>query len=68
VYRWILRLTGSRRFHNKALRFMDAYAKGLTGKEAAWAARRYHGHRNLPPGAAEEIRREISSHEEQTRG
>jgi hypothetical protein len=24
---------------------MDAYHKGLDGKQAAWAAKRYHGHR-----------------------
>jgi len=23
---------------------MDAYAKGLDGKQAAWAAKKYHGH------------------------
>lgn len=28
---------------------MHAYAAGLTGKQAAWAAKRYHGHRALPP-------------------
>jgi hypothetical protein len=27
---------------------MDAYAKGLDGKQAAWAAKKYHGHRVLP--------------------
>jgi hypothetical protein len=26
-------------------RFMGAYRKGLTGKQAAWAAKKYHGHR-----------------------
>jgi hypothetical protein len=24
---------------------MDAYRKGLTGKQAAWTAKKYHGHR-----------------------
>jgi hypothetical protein len=28
--------------------FIDAYAKGLQGKGAAWAAKKYHGHRVLP--------------------
>ena len=23
---------------------MDAYHKGLNGKQAAWAAKKYHGH------------------------
>jgi hypothetical protein len=29
-------------------RFMDAYGKGLNGRQAAWAARKYRGHRVLP--------------------
>ncbi|KAI0669136.1 hypothetical protein C8Q78DRAFT_1041816 [Trametes maxima] len=37
-----------RRFCNRTLRFMDAYRKGLTGKQAAWAAKKYSGHRTLP--------------------
>ncbi|KIJ12707.1 hypothetical protein PAXINDRAFT_82464 [Paxillus involutus ATCC 200175] len=28
--------------------FIDAYQKGLDGKQAAWAARKYHGHWVLP--------------------
>jgi hypothetical protein len=27
---------------------MDAYRQGLTGAEAVWANRKYHGHRVLP--------------------
>ena len=27
---------------------MDAYHKGLNGEQAAWAAKRYRGHRVLP--------------------
>jgi hypothetical protein len=27
---------------------MDAYRKGLTGTQAAWAAKKYHGHRVVP--------------------
>jgi len=27
---------------------MDAYACGLNGRQAAWAARKYKGHRVLP--------------------
>jgi hypothetical protein len=26
---------------------MDAYRKGLTGAQAAWAAKRYKGHRKV---------------------
>ncbi|KAF7329468.1 hypothetical protein MKEN_00209100 [Mycena kentingensis (nom. inval.)] len=42
-------LDSMRRFANRAMRFMDAYMKGLTGSQAAWAARKYRGHRTLPP-------------------
>ncbi|KAF5337676.1 hypothetical protein D9758_013007 [Tetrapyrgos nigripes] len=38
-----------RRFANRADRYIHAYAEGLTGAQAAWANRRYHGHRTLPP-------------------
>jgi hypothetical protein len=27
---------------------MDAYSKGLNGKQAAWASKKYRGHRILP--------------------
>jgi hypothetical protein len=27
---------------------MDAYHHGLNGKQAAWANKKYHGHRVLP--------------------
>jgi hypothetical protein len=30
------------------MRFMDAYTKGLTGAQAAWASRTYPGHRTNP--------------------
>ncbi|KAF9001365.1 hypothetical protein BDQ17DRAFT_1244618 [Cyathus striatus] len=39
-----------RRFANRAERFMDAYLHGLDGKQAAWAGKKYKGHRVLPPG------------------
>ncbi|XP_006462353.1 hypothetical protein AGABI2DRAFT_72655, partial [Agaricus bisporus var. bisporus H97] len=31
-------------FATRALRFTDAYAKGLNAQQAAWAARKYHRH------------------------
>jgi len=34
---------------------MDAYRKGLTGAQAVWANRKYHGHRTLPPEAINSI-------------
>ena len=36
------------RFANRSRRFMDAYARGLNGRQAAWAAKKYKGHRVLP--------------------
>ncbi|KAF8232914.1 hypothetical protein L208DRAFT_1396663 [Tricholoma matsutake] len=35
-------------FANHSLRFMDAYAKGLNGQQAAWAVWKYCGHCILP--------------------
>ncbi|KAH9843219.1 uncharacterized protein C8Q71DRAFT_698833 [Rhodofomes roseus] len=37
-----------RRYHNRSLRFADAYRKGLNGSQAAWANKKYHGHRLIP--------------------
>ncbi|EPS93136.1 hypothetical protein FOMPIDRAFT_49824 [Fomitopsis schrenkii] len=37
-----------RRFFIRAHRFMDAYRRGLSGKQAAWASKKYRGHRVLP--------------------
>jgi hypothetical protein len=34
---------------------MDAYRKGLDGKQAAWALRKYRGHRVLPQGIIEAL-------------
>jgi hypothetical protein len=34
---------------------MDAYERGLNGRQAAWAARKYRGHRVLPEGIMEEL-------------
>ncbi|KAJ7673011.1 hypothetical protein DFH06DRAFT_979134 [Mycena polygramma] len=41
-------LVSMRRFVNRSQRFMDAYRVGLTGTQAAWAARKYRGHRMVP--------------------
>ena len=43
------------RFANRAARFISAYQQGLTGAEAAWANKRYHGHRILPAELVAEI-------------
>jgi hypothetical protein len=34
---------------------MDAYRKGLTGKGAAWAAKKYKGHQVLPESILREF-------------
>jgi hypothetical protein len=36
------------RFANRLLRFMEAYRRGLDGKDAAWVQKRYRGHRSIP--------------------
>ncbi|KAH9923306.1 hypothetical protein B0H21DRAFT_701256 [Amylocystis lapponica] len=41
----------------RSRRFMDAYRRGLDGKQAAWAARKYHGHRVLPNSILQELSR-----------
>lgn len=34
---------------------MDAYAKGLDGVQAAWASKKYRGHRVLPEGIMRDL-------------
>ena len=48
-------LKSMRKFVTRSRRFMDAYERGLNGRQAAWAARKYRGHRILPPGIMEEL-------------
>jgi hypothetical protein len=48
-------LKSMRKFSNRSRRFMDAYEQGLNGRQAAWAARKYRGHRVLPEGIMEEL-------------
>ncbi|KIJ41345.1 hypothetical protein M422DRAFT_255537 [Sphaerobolus stellatus SS14] len=43
------------RYANCSAKFMDAYIKGLTGAQAAWAAREYRGHRVLPENILKEM-------------
>jgi hypothetical protein len=37
---------------------MDAYEKGLNGKQAAWASRKYRGHCVLPNNLLDELEKE----------
>lgn len=48
-------IVSMRRFTTRSLRFMDAYRKGLNGSQAAWAGRKYRGHRIIPMTIMEEI-------------
>ncbi|CAE6475038.1 unnamed protein product [Rhizoctonia solani] len=52
-------LVSIRRFWNRALRFVDAYRQGLDGAWAAWAAKKYRGHRVLPQDILKEVEAEI---------
>ncbi|KAH9008825.1 hypothetical protein EDB84DRAFT_1280923 [Lactarius hengduanensis] len=38
------------------LSFITAYREGLSGAQAAWANKKYHGHRTLPPQCILEAR------------
>jgi hypothetical protein len=44
-----------RKFFRRAFRFMDTYSKKLDGKWAAWAVKKYWGHRMLPETIMDEI-------------
>ncbi|PBK85860.1 hypothetical protein ARMGADRAFT_1036033 [Armillaria gallica] len=46
-------------YANRSACFMDSYIQGLDGAQAAWANRRYHGHRTLPPEMAEKARKAL---------
>ena len=48
-------LKSMRKFANRSRRFMDAYEKGLNGRQAAWASRKYRGHRVLPEGIMRDL-------------
>jgi hypothetical protein len=48
------------RYANRAARFISAYSQGLSGPEAVWANRKYHGHRILPPSMMAELKREFA--------
>ncbi|KAJ7655799.1 hypothetical protein DFH06DRAFT_992534, partial [Mycena polygramma] len=45
-------------YANRSLRFLDAYRQGLTGKWAAYAMKKYHGHRVLPDNLFDDLRAE----------
>ncbi|KAJ7731643.1 hypothetical protein B0H16DRAFT_1329197 [Mycena metata] len=49
-------LSSMRRFAIRSSRFADAYFHGLDGADAAWANKKYRGHRTLPPSYLEDLR------------
>ncbi|KAG1753178.1 hypothetical protein EDB19DRAFT_1627163, partial [Suillus lakei] len=42
-------------FSIRSVRFIDAYQKGLDGMQAAWAIKKYRGHRVLPESIMKEF-------------
>jgi hypothetical protein len=48
-------------YANRAARFISAYRAGLSGSQAAWANRKYHSHRTLPPEIIAEVKRSVAS-------
>ncbi|KAG2109984.1 uncharacterized protein F5147DRAFT_745423 [Suillus discolor] len=44
-----------------ASHFISAYSQGLTGAQAVWVNRKYHGHRTLPPDIVEELKTTLGS-------
>ncbi|KAJ7343914.1 hypothetical protein DFH08DRAFT_701965 [Mycena albidolilacea] len=45
------------RFAVRSSRFADAYFCGLDGADAAWANKKYRGHRTLPPHYLDDLRK-----------
>ncbi|CAA7270186.1 unnamed protein product [Cyclocybe aegerita] len=48
-----------KRYANRAARFINGYFQGLTGPEAAWANRKYRGHRTLPVSVVAKLKEEF---------
>ena len=48
-------LTIIRWYARKAFRYMDAYRKGLTGKAAEFAVKKYHSHCRIPESVLQSI-------------
>jgi len=45
-----------RKFARKSWRYMDIYRKGITGKVAEYAAKKYKSHRRVPDTIYDEIK------------
>ncbi|KAF8059833.1 hypothetical protein FPV67DRAFT_1632588 [Lyophyllum atratum] len=44
-----------RKYARRSRRFIDAYYRGLDGKQAAWASRKYRGHRMMPDTVMDDL-------------
>ncbi|KAF8556404.1 hypothetical protein OG21DRAFT_1409241 [Imleria badia] len=55
----VLSIFGSRKFDSLVVyfwsRFLNTYSKGLTSKQAAWASKKYRGHRVLPESLMDDL-------------
>ncbi|KAF9475993.1 hypothetical protein BDN70DRAFT_883023, partial [Pholiota conissans] len=47
-----------RKFATRSRRFMDAYERGLNGRQADWASRKYRGRRVLSDNILDGLERE----------
>ena len=47
------------RYANRSARFISAYTQGLSGADAAWANKKYHGHHTLPPDMAKAAKNRV---------
>lgn len=57
----ITQLISYLRFTNQAACFITGYHEGLSGAQAAWANRKYHRHRMLPPESILEAKSAINT-------
>ena len=46
---------------NRSARFISAYAQGLSGAQAVWANKKYHGHHTLPPDFVAAVKESVKS-------
>ncbi|KIJ28186.1 hypothetical protein M422DRAFT_270589 [Sphaerobolus stellatus SS14] len=46
-------------YANRSARFIFAYSEGLTGTQAVWANKKFHGHCILPPSMIAEIKKSV---------
>jgi hypothetical protein len=47
------------RFANRSMDFISTYCQGLSGAQAVWANKKYHGHHTLPPDMVALVKKTI---------